>query len=278
MIEERLIIKSNGGKAMKNILLLYDSKLAKKNIKDSISSLEIEVLEIRVSYTTVKKIFSKSDSSTNFDLIILEIASNFKDKINLLRHLQEKVPKLPIVVLNSDNSKSTILKMNRLGADEYILKPFDQKVLYDKVKYCLKSDYKKEKKKKNEEDFNYFKVNLLEEINRSFRSELSFSLVKLRVVVNADKLIDKELFLELLRSIDQVYLVSDKYFILLLPLTDQEGAEVVCSRIKEFLTNDFDLKSRLEISNLITFPELIREQIDQEKAVYYQNQIIDLMK
>lgn len=68
-----------------------------------------------------------------FDMIILDIVMPNKDGIEVLKYIkQEKIDK-KIIVLTSYNTPDMIRKVSELGADYFILKPFELDLLQEKI-------------------------------------------------------------------------------------------------------------------------------------------------
>ncbi len=74
------------------------------------------------------------------DIMILDLMLPKVDGYRVCRMLKfdEKYRKIPIVMLTARTSAEEMKTGMDVGADEYIVKPFDQQVLMDKVKALLK--------------------------------------------------------------------------------------------------------------------------------------------
>ena len=68
-----------------------------------------------------------------FDMIILDLVMPKKDGLEVLRFIQENRIDKRVIVLTSYNSQDMIRKVAELGADYFILKPFELDVLQEKV-------------------------------------------------------------------------------------------------------------------------------------------------
>ncbi len=77
---------------------------------------------------------------TQYDLIILDINMPLKNGFDVLKDLKaEKSLKLiPVLMSTSESDKEIVLKAIKLGADDYLVKPLDEKILLDKVYSLLK--------------------------------------------------------------------------------------------------------------------------------------------
>ena len=78
--------------------------------------------------------------SDNFDLLILDIMLPGMDGYGICRKIkgQEKTKHIPIIMLTVKSGEKDIVKGLRMGADDYVTKPFSVKVLVEKVKAVLR--------------------------------------------------------------------------------------------------------------------------------------------
>ncbi len=73
----------------------------------------------------------------NYDLCILDVMMPFKDGFTLAKEIREKNNNIPIIFLTAKTLKEDVLKGFKLGADDYLSKPFDSDVLLAKIKVIL---------------------------------------------------------------------------------------------------------------------------------------------
>jgi len=76
--------------------------------------------------------------SDDFDLCILDVMMPYKDGFTLAKEIREKKEDLPIVFLTAKTLKEDVLRGFKIGADDYLTKPFDSEVLLAKIKAILK--------------------------------------------------------------------------------------------------------------------------------------------
>ena len=72
-----------------------------------------------------------------FDLCILDVMMPYKDGYTLAREIREKNQEVPIVFLTAKTLKEDVLKGYKVGADDYLNKPFDSEVLLMKIKAIM---------------------------------------------------------------------------------------------------------------------------------------------
>lgn len=76
--------------------------------------------------------------SDDFDLCILDVMMPYKDGFTLGKEIREKKEDLPIFFLTAKTLKEDVLRGFKIGADDYLTKPFDSEVLLAKIKAILK--------------------------------------------------------------------------------------------------------------------------------------------
>ena len=76
-------------------------------------------------------------SSAEFDLCILDVMMPFKDGFSLAKEIRSKNEEVPLIFLTAKNLKEDVLKGFKIGADDYLTKPFDTEVLLAKIKAIM---------------------------------------------------------------------------------------------------------------------------------------------
>ncbi len=86
----------------------------------------------------------------SFDLCMLDVMMPKLDGFALAREIRKVNPEMPMLFLTAKNQKADILEGFRLGADDYITKPFDSEVLLAKVKVIINRKLSLENQEENE--------------------------------------------------------------------------------------------------------------------------------
>jgi len=73
-----------------------------------------------------------------FGLCILDVMMPYKDGYTLAKEIREKNKEVPIIFLTAKSMKEDVLKGYKVGADDYLNKPFDSEVLLMKIKAIIK--------------------------------------------------------------------------------------------------------------------------------------------
>lgn len=81
--------------------------------------------------------------STNYDLCILDVMMPEMDGFTLAKEIRKNNTAVPIIFLTAKTLKEDVLKGFKIGADDYLTKPFDSDILLEKLKVLLKRNEKR---------------------------------------------------------------------------------------------------------------------------------------
>ena len=163
---------------MKKILLIEDNHEIRENIAEILSLANYEIREAEHGKAGVE--LAKSEKP---DLIICDIMMPQLDGYGVL-HLLSKNPEtagIPFIFLTAKSEKDDFRKGMNLGADDYLIKPFDDLELLDAVEMRLKkSDILKGEFRKSAEGLQAFlqEAKGLETLNRMIADERKVSVYK----------------------------------------------------------------------------------------------------
>jgi two-component system OmpR family response regulator len=73
-----------------------------------------------------------------FDICLLDVMMPHMDGFTLAEEIRDVDPDIPLFFLSAKTMKEDIISGYKLGADDYITKPFDSEVLLHKIKAILK--------------------------------------------------------------------------------------------------------------------------------------------
>lgn len=90
-----------------------------------------------------------------FDICLLDIMMPNMDGFKLAEEIRDVDPDIPLFFLSAKTMKEDIIQGYKLGADDYISKPFDSELLLLKIKAILKRNQELSAK---EEDLHEFQV------------------------------------------------------------------------------------------------------------------------
>ena len=115
-----------------NLLVIDDNKELIKLIKEyfkETSSIDI-VLTAKDGVEGIEKIKNNIDK---FNLILLDLIMPNKDGLEVLKYIKDEKIDKRVIVLTSYNAQDMIRKVAELGADYFILKPFELDSLQEKI-------------------------------------------------------------------------------------------------------------------------------------------------
>ena len=138
---------------MKNNVFLIDDD---KNILTSISML-LENEGYKVSTFSDGESGLKAILENSPDIAVVDIKMPRLDGIELLKKLR-RTSNMPVIFLTSKDTEIDELLGLKVGADDYITKPFSQNVLMERIRILIKrTELKNIKKKSNIDDKNSIK-------------------------------------------------------------------------------------------------------------------------
>ena len=116
---------------------------------------------IRVSLEGIlkKKYYAKTADSGSmalemlqndcYDLILTDIMMSGMTGIELLKKVKESFPEIPVLLMTGYSSLSTAIEAMRLGASDYLIKPYSKKVIFSSITRCLENNTTRKKKELN---------------------------------------------------------------------------------------------------------------------------------
>ncbi len=76
----------------------------------------------------------ESFNGGEYDICVLDVMMPKKDGFTLAKEIKQLNPQMPIIFLTARNMREDVLNGYKIGADDYITKPFDSEVLMYKLK------------------------------------------------------------------------------------------------------------------------------------------------
>ena len=145
---------------MVKICLIDDDQ----NILASLSlALKSEKFEVETYSDGIAGLEALKDN--NFDIAILDIKMPRLDGLEVLQKLRNSSD-IPVIFLTSKDDEIDQLLGLKMGADDYITKPFSQKLLIERVKVILKRTSSSSKENQVNSDFLIERGNLLLNMDR----------------------------------------------------------------------------------------------------------------
>jgi DNA-binding NtrC family response regulator len=106
---------------MERILVVDDEKLIRWSLQKNLSRAGYEVLEAEDGIQALEEIEEKGA-----DLVLLDIRMPGKDGIEVLQHVVEHHPEVPVILMTAHSSVEGAVDAMKRGAFNYLVKPFSQ--------------------------------------------------------------------------------------------------------------------------------------------------------
>jgi DNA-binding response OmpR family regulator len=165
------------------------------------------------------------------DICVLDVMMPEMDGFTLAEKIKEAQPDLPVIFLTAKSLKEDIVRGLKIGADDYITKPFDPEVLILRINNILKRAYSSA----NDEfkiSNTVLKYNTLELISGSSKEKLTLKEAQLLkfFIVNKNKILARE---DILTEIWG----EDDYFL-------GRSMDVFISRLRKYISEDKNIDIR----------------------------------
>jgi len=134
----------------------------------------------------------------SFDLVITDIMLPGMNGIELSRIIKQKNPDLPIIMLTALGTIDEKIEGFDAGADDYMVKPFEIRELYARIKAVLLRKSSSPKKNESLNIIKYQNLTINANTNRVFRNEKEINLTpkefKLLIFLmrNAERVLSRE--------------------------------------------------------------------------------------
>ncbi|MCI1944864.1 response regulator [Clostridium luticellarii] len=255
---------------MYKVIILDDMAYIRYRVKDILKEMDIEVYESATSFDFFNKLHDKKDE---INLIILEVGLSNEDGFEVLRKIKARNLNIPIMILTKINTRSTFIKCIKEGTSEYILKPFDKKILLERTSRLVKSS--KNKDEKGEIIYLNFQQYITKQIDKAKVESTKLSVIMLslmkkyftamdeKIDVKDNYLILMDSLYEKLRTVFKVKDLFEKYgfstLVGVLPQCAKDQALVTINKINEIYdtirsADEKYAEYHLEYS-CVTFPE-----------------------
>ncbi len=116
------------------ILIIEDNINLVNTLKDVLENNNYEV-----SYFTDLDNIENYLILNSYDLIILDLMLGNYSGIEFLKYVREDI-NTPIIILTAKNTKEDIIRGFKVGADDYITKPFDMDILLARIRARINSN------------------------------------------------------------------------------------------------------------------------------------------
>ncbi len=121
------------------ILTVDDSEMMRDIISNAVKSLGYESLEAENGKEALEVLEANKD---NVKLIVLDWIMPIMDGYETLKRVKEseEYKNIPVIMVTTENDQLRIISAVKLGADNYIVKPFNITDLITRLKQSLKEN------------------------------------------------------------------------------------------------------------------------------------------
>jgi DNA-binding response OmpR family regulator len=119
--------------AAKNVLVIEDDGPIRRGIVDALVFYGFGVCEAADGDTG-----SEIALNQQIDLVLLDIMLPRRNGLDVLRDVRDSKPTLPVILLTARGDEDDRVRGLRLGADDYVVKPFSVKELIARVEAVLR--------------------------------------------------------------------------------------------------------------------------------------------
>ena len=256
-----------GGNLMKSIAILDNNYNIKQRIKAIMTPLDINVIEVSSSeklFGEIRKIEIKPC------LIILELNLENESGFSAMEKLKNKNLDIPIIILTSENKRSSFIKGIQAGAIDYILKPFKDEEFKERIVKHITFKPKEVDHVNKEFSFNFQRY-LQSELKKAEKGKYSVSILMstfYRPVEVFNEVIEKEYLSindliynqlrELFWDTDIFVKYGSQSFIGIFPFSDENTTKTITEKInssfKELQNKANDLSKYDTINVCVTSP------------------------
>lgn len=166
-----------------------------------------------------------------YDICVFDVMMPEMDGFSLAEKVKELQPDIPLIFLTAKSLKEDIVRGLKIGADDYITKPFDPEVLILRINNILKRAYSSSNDEYKVSD-TVLKFNTLELISGGNREKLTLKEAQLLkfLIINKNKILARE---DILTEIWG----EDDYFL-------GRSMDVFISRLRKYVSDDKNIDIR----------------------------------
>lgn len=192
----------------------------------------LEMNQFEVTWIDNGKTAMEEFSANKYDLCILDVMLPHFDGFTVAKHIRSNDPIVPFIFLTAKTLKEDMIEGFRLGADDYITKPFDSEVLLYKVKAIIRRRQELLQGKEGPMQIGKYKYNptlrVLEIDNTEERLSPKESKLLYILAKNADQVVSRDIVLREIWG-------DSNYF-------TARSMDVYITKLRKFLKQDPTLK------------------------------------
>ncbi|MDF2890686.1 MAG: transcriptional regulator [Clostridia bacterium] len=251
-----------------NIALLVQTTHMSNRIHTIMSADDRLILEAQ---DPLKLLSIVKELGNNISLVIIDFDMGIEEGFSILNKVKMKNPKVPIIILTSNNKKEIFLKSIIAGVNDFILKPFDDQFFKERVKRFMqvKADGSNEGAKIISKSLDEY---VKSEISKANKGKYRFSVLMTTFFKPVDELDLKQeneykrLSGDIYNNLAELFWVSDIYipygnqsFIGIFPFCNLNNTSIIHNKIikrfSEVKNSDIRLEHYHIANSFVTYPE-----------------------
>jgi len=119
--------------AQKQVLVVEDDAAIRQGIVDALKFNGFLVMEAKTGNSGLEIAVRAS-----YDILLLDLILPERDGLEILRELRQVRPSIPVIILTAKGDEADRVAGLKLGADDYVVKPFSVKELIARVEAVLR--------------------------------------------------------------------------------------------------------------------------------------------
>ena len=137
------VFQEDSEKIRQQILIVDDSELNREILSEMLHT-DFRILEAEDGAQALEML---QQQGTGISLVLLDIIMPVLDGFGVLSYMAREhiIEDIPVIMISSDDSEKNIRRAYELGVSDYISRPFDAKVVYQRVFNTIKL-YAKQRK------------------------------------------------------------------------------------------------------------------------------------
>ncbi len=123
---------------LQKVLYIEDSRTNQEIFKGYLQDTDIQV-EV---FSEMDEILLERIRNSEFDVILTDLSLGETDGSNIVKAVRTFDPLIPIIVVSGDNKIKTKLAVHKIGADEFVVKPYGKELLKETLALVDPSNWK----------------------------------------------------------------------------------------------------------------------------------------
>lgn len=206
----------------------------------------------------------------DYDIILMDLQLPFLDGYSATKEIRANFPieksKIPIIALTAHTSNGNLEKMQIIGMNDYVYKPFKSKELHEKIINAIKNKDKPKTENvtfKTEEELFFCEVDFDYIKEECLGNEKIFKLYLHTFIKEFEDFLDKSSFYANNNDIENIYKCSHKILPTVKTLSLKEIQEILIS-IHDNSKNNLEMKYDHAIAEIVNYYATVKKQINEK--------------